>query len=657
MMSLFTPLYNRIWKKFTIALLAVTFLPIGYFMYRDLNEARTSIEDREARYALQNVMIRAKEVEHTLLNALSDVNYLRSSLALEMISNLPRDRPTGAPYWKSLVENEFINFLLMKPGYSSVGLVDEYGDEKLVIFKNGEKTVSMRSLHNRLTSTYYVEAARQEGYGIAAIPMGSMVSSRTDVHSQPLIRLATKIFDRSGKPRGVIYADLNGAEIISKLSHTSIEMKKQVAMVTQKGDYIFNPYRKAGGEDAISSEGGNIKDEFSGAMAAQTLSGKAGLITDDPKYILAFRPVFLQSGNKDYFYVIFDRYPRENLVPLMDKVKKEYMVRAAEALALCIVVLAGVSFTLTRNLEKLREGVEKIRLHELDHRLHIRSRDEIETLADAYNMMADSLREYNRTLEKKVEERSNHIKKVEKKLMQTEKLAAIGFLAAGVAHEINNPISILITRLELIRKDLDRGKLDLLKKDLDVLFAHSVRIGAIARNLLTFSRSSSAESAVADLNEVTDRVLSLVESPIVKKGIKLERRLEPGLPKASFNIPGMEQVIYNIVFNACQATEAGGKIVITTGVDKEGGVRLEVRDTGHGIKPEVIDHIFEPFFTTKEVGSGTGLGLAISYGIVKDIGGSINVESEPGMGAVFTIHIPAANQALAAGAPSGGERG
>ncbi len=639
-MKFLRPLYNRIWKKLTIALLLATFLPIGYFLYQSLNATEASVEDRETMFALQNTMMRSKEVESTFINALMDVNYLRSSFGVEFFSRMP-GRTIGKAYWKTLVEKEFYTFLSLRPGYASVGMLDEYGNERLIMFKNGEKIVSLpdKSLHNRITSTYYIEVARQKEYGIAAIPMGSMVSQRTDVFSQPLIRFATKIFDSSGRPRGVIYVDINGADIISKLSHTSLEQRQKVAMVTQNGDYVFNPYRKSGGDNA-EVDGGNIKDEFPSDIVAQMLSGRVGVITDDTQNIFAFRPIYLQSENKDYYYVIFDRYPRANFVPIMDRVKMKYLIGSFEALFLCIFVVAGVSYTLTRDLEKLREGVENIRLHKLDYRLNMRSSGEIESLADAYNMMADSLQEYSQSLEKKVEERSGHIQRVEKKLMQAEKLAAIGFLAAGVAHEINNPISILITRLELIKRDIDKGKIEMLKKDLDVLYTHSVRIGTIAKNLLTFSRSGDSELVAANINEIAERVISLIEMPIKKKGIKLERLLEPGLPDVSLNVSGMEQVIYNIAYNAYQATDTGGTITIRTGMDKESGVVFEVRDTGHGIKRETIDHIFDPFFTTKEVGSGTGLGLAICYGIVKDAGGSISVESEPGVGTAFTVHIP-----------------
>lgn len=643
------PFYNRIWKKLTLALLLATFLPIGYFLYMNLNATRDSIEDRETRFVFQNAVTRSKEIELAFKNVLTDVNYLRSSQAIEFLINVPGQKPTGLLYWKSLIEREFYNFLSLRPGYSSIGLLDEYGNEKLVMSKNGDKieTLPERKLINRLTSTYYVEAVLQSGYGIAAIPMHSMISNRADISSQPLIRFATKVFDRMGKPRGVIYADLDGSNTIAALSRVSFEWRRRAAMVSQNGNYIYNPFKKP---VPSAPDEGNVRNDYSGQVAAQMLSGRAGLITDDPDFIFAFRPIYLQAGNKDFFYVVYDRYPRANFLPAMDKIKKAYLVGLAEALLFCLVVAAAVSHTLTRDLDKLRQGVEQIRQRKLDHRLTIRSGDEIESLANAYNMMADFLQEYSQSLENKVEERSIHIKKVERKLMQAEKQAAIGFLAAGVAHEINNPISVLITRLELMKKDIDKGNTDMLKKDLEVLHNHAVRIGAIATNLLTFSRSASADMAAADLNEIAERVLSLIEMPIKKKGITLVRALEPGLPKARLNVSGFEQVVYNIVHNACQATEGGGTITVKSGRDDEGGVFLEVRDTGHGIKADVLSHIFEPFFTTKEVGSGTGLGLAISYGLVKDTGGYINVESEPGTGTIFTVHLLlAAKAAVPAG--------
>ncbi len=223
--------------------------------------------------------------------------------------------------------------------------------------------------------------------------------------------------------------------------------------------------------------------------------------------------------------------------------------------------------------------------------------------------------------------------------MQAEKLAALGFLGAGVAHEINNPISIIVTRLELMKKELEKGKTEKIKRDIEVLHNHATRIGNIAGSLLTFSREPSGECGGVDLNAVIERVMGLIEYPISKKGVKVELSLSPEVARVWANASGMEQVIYNIVYNAYQATSAGGTIVLKTAPSYGDRVELGISDTGCGMTDEELKRIFEPFFTTKEVGQGTGLGLSISYGIVEGFGGAIAVYSEPGKGTSFTITL------------------
>jgi two-component system NtrC family sensor kinase len=330
----------------------------------------------------------------------------------------------------------------------------------------------------------------------------------------------------------------------------------------------------------------------------------------------------------------------------MELVYRKYALGAAGALALAAMLAVALSQALTRHLGALREGVEAFAQRRPGSgKIAIRSGDEIEALAITFNSMADSLMEYSRSLEMKVEERTEKIKEVERKLMQAEKLAAIGFLGAGVAHEINNPISVVVTRLELIRRSLAKGEIGKAQKDLEVVLRHAQRIGKIAGNLLTFSRNKPGDMGPVNLNESVMSVVDLIEYPIVTKGIRLALELGGALPMAWANAAGMEQVIYNIIYNAYQALGSGGVITVSTKKAGADALEMEISDNGPGIPPEILSHIFEPFFTTKEVGRGSGLGLSISYGLVRDFGGAIEVHSLPGAGAAFTVRLR-----LAAGA-------
>ena len=229
-------------------------------------------------------------------------------------------------------------------------------------------------------------------------------------------------------------------------------------------------------------------------------------------------------------------------------------------------------------------------------------------------------------------------------LIQAEKLATVGEMLAGLAHEINNPLSIMMSKVRLILKDLHgvNPKAELVQ-DLRVIDRNISRIGGIVRSLLAFSRKSNSDSAPVNLNTVISESLILVEKPFAKMNIFFDRALEPSLPQILGDANQLQQVFLNLLSNARDAMQQGGRIWVRTFSVNHNGlwIAVEVRDSGHGIPPEIMGRIFDPFFTTKGTGEGAGLGLAVSYGIVKSHGGTIQVESQPGQGATFTLRFPA----------------
>jgi PAS domain S-box-containing protein len=227
---------------------------------------------------------------------------------------------------------------------------------------------------------------------------------------------------------------------------------------------------------------------------------------------------------------------------------------------------------------------------------------------------------------------------LEKAAQQSEKLAALGTLAAGLAHELNNPIGIISTRAELMLADADTRDLpEDVAEDLRVIHRHAQRVARIAQGLLSFARSPSDQPGRIDLNHVVEETLLLVEKMLVKDGARIRRSLASGLPPIWGDANALQQVVMNLLTNARDAVKGDGEIWIETSAVREssGDVQLVVRDTGGGIPPEVLPKIFDPFFTTKA--EGTGLGLSISYGIVRDHQGMVDVQSTPGKGTTFVL--------------------
>jgi PAS domain S-box-containing protein len=227
---------------------------------------------------------------------------------------------------------------------------------------------------------------------------------------------------------------------------------------------------------------------------------------------------------------------------------------------------------------------------------------------------------------------------LERAARQAEKLAALGTLAAGLAHELNNPIGIISSRAELMLLETEADPLPPdVAEDLRVIHRHAQRVAKIAQGLLSFARHSAGERGRVDLNQVVDETLLLADKMIVKDGVTLRRTLTPGLPPIWGDANALQQVVMNLVTNARDAVKGGGEISVETSAADEppGGVQLLVRDSGPGIPPEILPKIFDPFFTTKA--EGTGLGLSISYGIVREHQGTVDVQSAPGRGTTFVL--------------------
>jgi PAS domain S-box-containing protein len=239
---------------------------------------------------------------------------------------------------------------------------------------------------------------------------------------------------------------------------------------------------------------------------------------------------------------------------------------------------------------------------------------------------------------------------LERGARQSEKLAALGTMAAGLAHELNNPIGIISSRVEIMLLDAEAQPVHgQLAEDLRVLHRHAQRVARIAHGLLSFSRQSSERHGPLDLNHLVEETLLLVERAIAKQGVKVTRRLAPDLPPLWGDGNTLQQVVLNLLTNARDAVDGGGEITVETSraAGDPDAVRLVVRDTGSGIPPEALPRIFDPFFTTKA--EGTGLGLSVSYGIVRDHHGTVDVESRQGEGTTFTLTFPASSTPTAAG--------
>ncbi|MBN2326089.1 MAG: cache domain-containing protein [Candidatus Omnitrophica bacterium] len=265
---------------------------------------------------------------------------------------------------------------------------------------------------------------------------------------------------------------------------------------------------------------------------------------------------------------------------------------------------------------------------DLSARVKEKPTGEMGDLCKVINQMADAVRQREEQLKQTTRQQ----------IGQSEKLASIGRLAAGIAHEINNPLTGVLTFAHLLRQNENFSSQD--RQDLDVIIQETTRVREIVRGLLDFARESPSMREPLNFNDVIEQTLKLVRSQKEFREVQIQQNLDPSIPPVKADKNQLQQVLLNLCLNACEAMQNGGDLTITTQSHQDGYVAVLISDTGCGIAAEDQEKIFDPFYTTKPVGKGTGLGLSVSYGIIQSHGGDIDVESRIGEGTTFKIVLP-----------------
>ncbi len=320
------------------------------------------------------------------------------------------------------------------------------------------------------------------------------------------------------------------------------------------------------------------------------------------------------------------------------------------ALVAGLLFAAGLDWLITSPLVRMAKDVRKLSREGFRQSFTPRGGDELRELGEALELLRktavkqeEELMALNRELEAKVEARSVALRDTQEQLFQVEKLASIGELAAGVAHEVNNPTGVILARASYLCSIADEEGLDPdVIEDLEVMVHQARRIQTVTGDLLTFGRrSGSLEKALLDLVEVCRLTINLLAHKARDEGIRLETDL-PDSMMVRGNRDRLEQVVFNLLKNAMQAAGPGGwvKLSLLEPGELDPHLRIIVDDNGPGVPPEQRIRVFDPFFTTMPIGKGAGLGLSLVYGIVTEHGGSVHVEDRPEGGARFVMSLP-----------------
>jgi two-component system NtrC family sensor kinase len=329
---------------------------------------------------------------------------------------------------------------------------------------------------------------------------------------------------------------------------------------------------------------------------------------------------------------------------------KVLAVSVVSIVAICAIVWLILFHFIERPVKELVLGTKRISGGDLEHFIPVTTNDEMGHLATSFNQMTQNLEKAHReiqegihTLEHKVEERTKELKAAQSQLLQSEKLAAIGALAATVAHEINNPLTGVYTYIRLMERKIEAGQYEAADVEkyrgyLETMRREVERTTAIVQNLLDFTRPKEPVRKQLNLVKVVEESLSLIRNKLSINNIEVMNLLRP-LPDIMADPAHMKQVFLNLMINACEAMEGGGTLTLGSDFDeRENTATVYVRDTGVGIAAENLARIFDPFFSTKE--KGTGLGLSVVNGIVSRHNGKVEIDSRPGKGTEVRVTLP-----------------
>jgi len=350
--------------------------------------------------------------------------------------------------------------------------------------------------------------------------------------------------------------------------------------------------------------------------------------------------------------VVVGCYEDELTAPYADARRLFYLMMLVTPL-----LVGGPVVFLSRRMMKpivlLTEAASRMAHGEFQPVKPLGSRDEIGKLTGEFNLMVHRLQEeqihqlleWNKELERKVAERTGDLQNALTQIITVEKLASLGKIATMVAHELNNPMSGILTYSMVCERVVASGRFDEentgeLRECLRTITLEAERCGQIVKNLLMFAKRSWGEFSEASLRQILDHAAAVIDHSLKVREITLEKRFGPGCDVIWCDPSGLEQLFIALIINAIEAMENGGRIVIDAECVSDDEVNIKIQDNGRGIPQEVLPHIFEPFFSAKDATSNVGLGLSVAYGIVQSHNGRIGVESRVGHGTTFTIALP-----------------
>jgi two-component system, NtrC family, sensor kinase len=491
------------------------------------------------------------------------------------------------------------------------------------------------------------ELADQALMEIIPTPKSKARTARIE-NSGMILKVAVPIFEDNGKFVGILVAAVllnRNFDIVDKIKEIVHEGEVYkgneigTATIFQNDLRISTNVKNQDGSRAIATlVSEEVNNEVLGS--GKRYVGEAFVV--NAWYLSAYEPI--RDINNKIIGILYVGILKKPFDDVLRNTLITFLSIALCGIVLIIFVAVRMAKQISSPLKRIEDIANKIADGDYHHEITVNAPREIEHLAASINQMAKELdkekhelEEWGNKLEIKVVERTEEIKKIHAQLFRSEKLASLGKLAAGVAHEINNPLTGILTNSSLLLDDLEVN--DSRRDDVEVIVKETIRCREIVKRLLDFARQTKPQKHLININNIIDNIILLVRNQTSFRNIQIQRNLSENIPEIMADKDQIQQVFINIIINASEAMSKGGNLTITTSLSSTGEVILVTfKDSGPGIPEEIKEKIFDPFFTTKE--QGTGLGLSISYGIIEQHGGDINLESSTDQGTTFTIQLP-----------------
>ena len=637
----------KIRHKLLATLLALTLFSLLTFYLLIIGSAQEILRDNATRQVRQLAAKSTQELRslaqssvRTLLAASAAPDLKRFLVALE--SGDPQRMRAGL----NRLEQTFLDFQRLDRTLQAIRFVDNRGNV-LVKVREGEILPRKPAPAAPLGAVHSI-AGRDFFKAAAALPWGSVAVSdmeRGRVEEEEkwcpaMVRFSTPVFFPNGERAGVVvinvWAETAGSMINRLLSPeegSAFLVERNPGRPERHGIYLFHHDEACQFGNQTGTEIKAFQD-FPPLITSSWMRDPEGVAVDPRSGDILAHGFYSPFGSESRGWVVVVKARESSFLAPLAKIRERITLWGGVVLALAVGAALFFARSLNRPIQAVVEGTERIG-RDLSQRIELDTRDELGSLAAGINELAGNL-------ERNLEERA----KVEEKIRQAEKLASIGEMAAGLAHELNTPLGNINALAALARAEVENGSCDRegVARDLADISSQTARCSAIVSGLLSFARRQEPCIGCVDLVPLVQDALALVRIKAKMKGATLEfDQSEPVLARA--DAQQLLQVFVNIMINAIDAVQPDRGVIAVRTERRGDRVSLRFADNGSGIPAGQAARIFDPFYTTKEVGAGTGLGLSVAYGMLAALDGEIGVEPAPQGGSIFTVTLPAWGEA------------